>query len=125
MKIATIIVRTLVGLLFIFASVAYFAQLFPQPVLTGNMKTFNDGLTAAAYLMPFIKTTELVCGIAFISGRFTALASVVIFPITINIFFVHLFLAPEGVVLGITLLLANLFLAYANRAKYEGLWNAK
>jgi putative oxidoreductase len=124
MKIATIIVRSLVGLLFIFASVAYFAQLFPQPVLTGNMKVFNDGLTAAVYLMPFIKTTELVCGIAFLSGRFTALASVVIFPITINIFFVHAFLAPEGLAVGIALLLANLFLAYVNRAKYEGLWSS-
>jgi len=125
MKIATIIVRTLVGLLFLFSSIAFFLKLFPTPVLTGSMKIFNEGLAAAVYLLPLIKATEMLCGIAFVSGRFNALASVVIFPITLNIFFVHLFLAPEGLVVGIALLLANLFLAYVNREKYAGLWSSK
>ena len=57
MKIALITVRTLIGLMFLFASVAYFLNLVPKAELTGNTKTFMDGLTATIYIMPVVKTS--------------------------------------------------------------------
>lgn len=125
MKIAVIIIRILMGLLFLFASVVVLFNLMPQPELTGNQKVFNEGLKVSVYLMPLIKVTELLCAIAFISGRFVPLATVVIFPITLNIFLYHAFLAPEGMPVAIFLLLGNLFLAYAYRKNYETLLMAK
>jgi uncharacterized membrane protein YphA (DoxX/SURF4 family) len=122
MKIATIIIRTLLGALFIFGSVAYFFNLFPQPELTGSMKTFNDGINASIYLMPTVKALELICGLAFVLGRFVPLATVVIFPIVVNIVCIHIFLAPEGIPVAIFLLLANLFLAFVNRSHYKDLF---
>ncbi|GAB1444811.1 MAG: DoxX family membrane protein [Cyclobacteriaceae bacterium] len=121
MKIAIIIVRTLLGMLFVFGSLAYFFSWIPQPELTGDLKTFNDGLNASGYLMPLIKFTELVCGIAFIAGRFVPLAVIIIFPIVINIVSVHIFLAPEGLPIALFLLLTSLFLAYSNRDHYKSL----
>ncbi len=47
MKIAVIIVRVLMGLLFIFGSVAFFLKLGGEPQLEGNMKTYFDGLVAS------------------------------------------------------------------------------
>ncbi|WP_339925073.1 DoxX family membrane protein [uncultured Cyclobacterium sp.] len=123
MKIATIIVRVLLGALFLISSVTYFLNLVPQPELTGAMKTFNEGLDASFYLMPSVKVIELVCGIAFISGRFVPLASVLIFPIVVNIVGVHVFLAPEGLPVAIFVLTANLFLAYRKRDHYKGLFS--
>jgi uncharacterized membrane protein YphA (DoxX/SURF4 family) len=125
MKIAVIIVRVLMGLLFLFSSVVYLFKLFPVPPMEGDMKTFNDGLTASGYLMPLIKVTELVCSLALISGFFVPLALVILFPIIINIFFVHTILAPEGMPVAIFLLVATLFLAYAKRDHYRGLLAAK
>ena len=125
MKTTTIIIRILFGALLVFGSVTYFFNLFPQPELTGNMKTFNDGLNASGYLMPFVKAIELVCGIAFILGRFVPLATIVIFPITLNILGVHVFLAPEGLPVAIFVLLANLFLAYRNKNHYGELLTIK
>jgi putative oxidoreductase len=125
MKIAVIIVRVLLGLLFLFSSVVYLLQLFPVPPLQGDMKTFNDGLTASGYLMPLIKVTELICSLALISGFFVPLAVVVLFPIVINIVFVHALLAPEGMPVAIFVLVASLFLAYAKRDHYKGLLSAK
>lgn len=125
MKTTTIIIRILFGALLVFGSVTYFFNLFPQPELTGNMKTFNDGLNASGYLMPLVKAIELVCGIAFILGRFVPLATIVIFPITVNILGVHVFLAPEGLPVAIFVLLANLFLAYRNKNHYEELMTIK
>lgn len=125
MKIASFIVRTLIGLLFLFASVTYFLNLFPQPDLQGKLKLFTDGIGAAGYLMPLVKTIEFVCGIAFVSGRFMPLAIVLIAPITINILLVHAFLAPEGLPIVIPLFLGILFLAYVYRENYKPLLAAK
>ncbi len=125
MKIAVIVVRSLVGLLFLFASVTYFLKVVPQPELQGNIKAFNEGLMATGYMMPFIKITELLCGLSFITGRFNTLASVLIFPITINIFLYHLVLDPKGLPVAIFVLAANLFIAYYYRANYKSLFASK
>lgn len=125
MKIAVIVVRVLMGLLFLFSSIAFFFKLFPVPELKGDMKEFNEGMTAAGYMLPFIKVIELICGFFFVSGFFVPLATVVIFPIVVNIFMVHLFLAPENLPVAVFLLVGNLFLAYYYRAKYTSLFDVK
>ena len=125
MKIAVIIVRILMGLMFLFASIVVLFKLMPQPELKGSVKVFNEGIAASVYLMPLIKVIELLCGIAFITGRFVTLATVVIFPIILNILLYHAFLAPEGLPIAIFLLAGDLFLAYAYRRNYEPLFRAK
>ena len=125
MKTTTTIIRILFGALLVFGSATYFLNLFPQPELTGNMKTFNDGLNASGYLLPLVKAIELICGIAFILGRFVPLATIVIFPITVNILGVHVFLAPEGLPVAIFVLMANLFLVYRNKNHYGELLTIK
>ncbi|CAL1519513.1 hypothetical protein [Chitinophaga sp. MM2321] len=125
MKIAVIIVRSLVGLIFLFASVVVLFNLVPQPELQGSVKVFMAGIAATSYLLPLIKVTELICAIAFLSGRFVTLATVVIFPISLNILLFHAFLAPEGLPTAIFIFLGILFLAYAKRQNYRTLFIAK
>lgn len=122
MKIAVIIVRSLMGLLFLFASITFFFKLITPPEATGAMKTFGAGLEASRYLMPVVKAIELTCGVAFLSGRFVPLATVLIAPIVVNIFFVHAFLAREGLPVALFLVLANLFVAYNHRESYRPLF---
>jgi putative oxidoreductase len=124
LRIAVIIVRTLMGLLFLFASITFLFKLITPPPLTGAMKVFNDGLEAARYLMPMAKVIELICGLAFVTGRFVPLATVLIAPIIVNILFVHVFLAPEGIPVAVFLVLANIFLAYHHREAYKPLLKA-
>ncbi len=125
MKIAIIIVRVLVGLMFLFASITYFLNLAPPPELTGNAKLFTDGLAASGYVMPVVKFFELLCGLAFVSGRFVALAIVLIFPVAANILLTNLFLMPSGLPIVIPLFLGILFLAFSYRENYKPLLNAK
>ena len=119
MKIATIIIRVLIGLLLLFASISFFFKLAPEPEVTGNFKAFNMGLVASTYLLPLAKSVELLCGIAFITGRFVTLANILILPITINILFINYFMAPEGLPLAALLFLANLFLIYRYWDNYK------
>jgi uncharacterized membrane protein YphA (DoxX/SURF4 family) len=125
MKKATIVVRVLMGLLFLFASTTYLFNLITPPEPTGAMKIFNDGVKASVYLMPLVKIVELLCAIAFLSGRFVPLASVLIMPNIVNIFFVHLFLGPEGLPVAIFLVAANLFVAYNYREIYKPLFKMR
>ena len=122
MKWAVIIVRSLMGLLFLFASVTYLFKLVTPPPPTGAMKTFSEGLQASVYLMPTVKVFELTCGLAFLSGRFVPLATVLIAPIIVNILLVHAFMGPEGLPTAIFLVLANAFLAYHHRDRYRPLF---
>jgi uncharacterized membrane protein YphA (DoxX/SURF4 family) len=125
MKIAATIVRLLMGLLFLFASVTVLFKLMPQPELSGNIKIFMEGLNASGYLLTLIKLTELICAIAFLSGFFVPLATVVIFPVILNIFLYHAFLGPEELPVAIFLLVGDLFLAYYYREFYKPLLKAK
>lgn len=125
MKIAVIIVRVLMGLLFIFGSIAFFLKLGGEPQLEGNMKTYFDGLVASGYFLPLLKITELICGIVLVAGRFVPLALVILAPIIINILFVHIFLERSGLPVAVFLVVANIFLAYAYWEKFKPLLEAK
>jgi putative oxidoreductase len=128
MKIAMIIVRTLMGLLFLFASITYFLMvmgMFEAPPIEGAMKTFNEGLAASGYFFALLKVTELVCGFLLVIGRFVPLAMIILSPIIINVFLVHLRLAPEGLGPAIFLVLGNIFLAYYYWDAFKPLLSSK
>lgn len=125
MKIAILIVRILMGLMFAFASLAFFFKLMHEPEPTGSVKIFNDGIMASVYLMPTVKIFELLCAVAFLSGRFVPLATVVIFPIILNIFLFHAFLQPSGLPIAVLLMLGDLLLAYYYRDRYKSILSAK
>jgi putative oxidoreductase len=124
MRIAFIIIRTLMGLLLLFASVSFLFHLFPIPPMTGEPKVYNDGL-AVVNLMTIIKVIELLCGLAFVTGRFVKLAAVIIFPIALNILLFHAVVAPSGVPAGLFLVVGDLFIAYYYRATYAPLFASK
>lgn len=122
MKIAIIIIRTLLGLLFLFTSVSYFFHLSPEPASTGEFKAFQVGLIASTYLMPLAKAVELLCGLSFVTGKFTTLANLVIFPVTLNILLINYFLTPENLPLAIFVFVGNIFLIFTHWQNYRGLF---
>ncbi|HJV22877.1 MAG TPA: hypothetical protein VJ570_09270 [Holophagaceae bacterium] len=124
MKWTIRIVRSLLGLLLLFASITYFAKLITPPPMTGAIKAFDDGLRASRYLVPLVKAVELTCGLAFLSGRFVPLATVLYAPIVINILGVNVFLAPEGLPVAIFMVLATALLAWHHRESYRPLFKA-
>lgn len=122
MKIATIIVRVLIGLLLLFASVSFFLKLAPEPVVTGNFKAFQIGLVASSYLIPLAKAVELLCGLSYLTGKYVTLANILILPITVNILFINYFMTPEGLPIAIPLFLGNLFLIYRYWENYKSVF---
>lgn len=122
MKIFIVIIRSIIGLFLLFASISYFAKVGGehQPP-TGDLKIFMDGVMASKYLLPLAKYIELLCGIALVSGRFVALANLVLLPVTLNIFLIHAFMHQEDLPVGILLLVANIFLIYTKWDSYKNI----
>lgn len=125
MKIVVIVLRVLMGLLFVFAGGAGLLHKMPAPQLTGDAKAFMDGVTAAHYFLPLLQITQLVCGLLLVIGLFVPLALVMIFPVVLNILLYHIYVDPKGLPLAIPLFLVNLFLAFHYRKNYYGLLAAK
>lgn len=126
MKIAMLIVRTLVGALFVFGAVTFlFGFITPPPMPDGPLKSFSEGLAASGYFYTLLKVTELVCGILLLTGRFVPLALVILAPIVINILMVHIFLDRTTLPVALFLVAAMIFLAYYYRKAFAPLLTPK
>lgn len=108
-----LIARILLGLIFFVFGLIGLLNLIPPPAdLPQDMQTFTAGLAAAKYFMPLLKLTEIICGLLLLIGWFVPLALVILAPISINIFLVHAFLAPEGIVIAILIGLLMIYLSF-------------
>ncbi|WP_310556396.1 DoxX family membrane protein [Flavobacterium sp.] len=122
MKIATLVIRVLLGLLFIYASVSFFLKLTPEPETTGAFKAFQVGIVASSYILPLAKALELLCGISFLVGKYVSLANIIILPVTLNILLINFYLTPETLALAIFIFLGNLFLIFSHWQNYKGVF---
>ena len=126
MKTATIILRILLGLLYLIFGLDYFLHFIPyQPEHTGAAAALKNGLMATGYIYPMMKTIQVVGGLSLIINRYAPFAAVVVFPISLNVFLFHTILVPSGWLMGVLLLGPNLFLGYAYRNYYKGLFVRK
>ncbi len=124
MRIATTIIRVMLGLLFLYTSTSYFFNFAPEPASVGEFKAFKIGIMAATYLMPLAKTVELLCALSFLSGKYITLANIVVLPLTLNILLINYFLTPENLPLAIFVFVGNIFLIFSHWKNYKGLFVA-
>ena len=126
MRIAIIIVRLLLGVMMLFASLSYFFNLFPeQPKPTGDLATLMAGFMASKYIFPVAKAIELIAGLTLISGKFLRVGIIILLPISINIFLIHAVVTKTDLPMATAILVANLFLIYANWNSYKHLFEWK
>jgi uncharacterized membrane protein YphA (DoxX/SURF4 family) len=121
MKIATIIARTLLGLVFVVFGLNAFLNFIPLPPPKGELAgEFMKALFVSHYLYA-VKCFEISGGLLLLTGRFTPLGLTLVGPVIINILFFHLFLDPSGLPLAIILAVLALFLLWQKRSAFAGL----
>ncbi len=125
MKIAALIARVLLGLMFLVFGLNFFIPFIPmgdQPPMSDAATAFNTGLFKSGYFFPMVKGLEVICGLFILINRFTAFFLLVLLPITVNIVLFHAILAPSGVAMGAGILVLHLFLGFAYRKYYASLF---
>lgn len=126
MKIAILIARIVLGLIFLIFGINQFVQIMDSivhfPLLDRKADSYLMTLSRAEYFFPCLKILEMLCGISLLINRFTALFLIALFPITLNMFLFEVFLGQQLLPLGITVLGLNVFLLIAYRKNYKGLF---
>lgn len=108
-----LVARILLGLIFFVFGLIGLLNLIPPPAnLPEKLMAFNTGLMATGYFFPFLKATETVCGLLLLAGAYVPLALVVLAPISINIFLVHAFLAPDGLIIATLIGVLMIYLSF-------------
>ncbi|ASU36731.1 hypothetical protein [Mucilaginibacter xinganensis] len=126
MKTTVLIFRMLLGFLYVVFGLDYFLHFIPyQPLHTGAAGAFIAGLKGTGYFYPMLKVIQIIGGLALMINRYAPFFAVVLFPISLNVLLFHTFLVPSGWLMGVTLMVPNLFLGYAYRKYYSGMFVAK
>jgi putative oxidoreductase len=117
--------RLFVGLVFTTFGLNFFLNFLPMPPPSGRAGAFAGALFAGGYLLPLLKTTEVVAGLLLLGNRFVPLALAMLAPIVVNIVGFHMVLAPGGLALPIAVFLAELYLAWTYRAAFAPMLRAR
>ena len=126
MKIATAISRIILGFIYLVFGLDYFFRFIPyEPHHTGKVAAFKAGLIGVGYFYPMIKSIQVIAGAALLLNWYAPFFAVVVFPISLNVFLYHTILVPSGWLMGVLLLLPNLFLGFAYRNYYKGMFVKK
>lgn len=113
MKKLPLVARVLLGLMFfVFGLNGFFNFIPPPPNLPEKMTAFAGGLMASGYFFPFLKGTEVLCGILLLSGVYVPLALVILAPIVLNILLVHVFLDTSGLPIALVICALVAYLAF-------------
>ena len=125
MKKAQLIVRILLGLTVLIFGLNKFLQFMPMPPMPEAADEFMGALVATGYLMVVVAIVEIITGIMLLTNRFQPLALVLLFPVLLNAFLFHLFLAPAGIGGALVATAMNIFLFFANKESYKSILKIK
>jgi uncharacterized membrane protein YphA (DoxX/SURF4 family) len=126
MKIAVLIARVLLGLIFVVFGLNFFFQFIPMnpPPMSAKAQAFSGGLWGSGYFFQYMKVIEIASGLAILFNRYTAFFLLILFPISVNIFLYHLILVPSGIPVALPIIILHLFLGIAYRKYYASIFTA-
>ena len=124
MKIAVVIARILMGVVFVFFGLNGFLQFLKQPLPTGLAGQFLMALFQSRYVW-FICSVQIVGGVLLLVNRYVPLALALLGPVIVNIILYHLLLNPAAAQLAVVVTILWFFLFYRYRANFSGLFVQK
>jgi len=121
MKIASIIARYLLGLIFLVFGLNGFLHFIPMPPPKGLAAQFGGAIFASHYWV-VIFALQVIGGVLLLVNRFVPLALVLLGPVIVNIFFFHALMAPEGLPLAIVVVVLWSILAVRYKQYLAGIF---
>jgi putative oxidoreductase len=95
MKIAVLIARILLGLLFLVFGLNGFLHFIPMPPPSGLAGQYMGALFVSHYLV-VVFLLQVVGGALLLANRYVPLGLLLLGPVLVNILLFHSFMAPEG-----------------------------
>ena len=123
MKIAALICRLLLGLIFVVFGSNTFLHFIPMPPPQGQAGAFIGAMFGSGY-MQAVALFQIAGGLLLLIGRFVPLGLTLLGPVIVNIMFFHMFLDPSGLPLAIVVSILSLVVLYYHRQSFAGLVKA-
>jgi hypothetical protein len=121
MKIASLVARLLLGLVFVVFGLNGFLHFIKAPMPEGIAGQFAGALFGSKYYV-VIFGVQLISGILFLVNRFVPLAVVLIGPIIVNILCFHGLLGAPGLPMAIVVALLWAIVAIRNKQHLAGIF---
>src|SRR6476661_10847688 len=119
MKVATVIARILLGLIFVVFGSNAFLHFLPMPPLPqGVTGEYLHAFFASGYVY-VIGGLQVIGGLLLLIGRFIPLGLTILGAIIVNIWLFHLFLAPANFEPAILVTILELFLVWRYRDAFR------
>lgn len=121
MKIATIIARSLLGLIFVVFGSNMFLHFIPMPPpQEGPARDFMTALFVSHHLY-VVGALQVAGGLFLLTGRWAPLGLTVLGPVIVNILAFHVLMAPAGLGMAMVVSALALFLVWRYRENFAGL----
>jgi uncharacterized membrane protein YphA (DoxX/SURF4 family) len=121
MKIAVLIARILLGLLFLVFGLNGFLHFIPMPPPTGLAGQYMGALFVSHYLT-VIFLVQVIGGVLLLLNRFVPLALTLLGPVLVNILLFHSFMAPAGLPLALVATVLWLVVFSSVRPAFAGVF---
>ena len=121
MKIASVIARFLLGIIFLVFGLNGFLHFIPSSLPSGTAGQFFGTLFVSNYLVP-IFLLQVSSAVLLLVNRYVPLALTLLAPIIVNILLIHTLMLPSGLPLAfvVTVLWIAVFLSV--RSAFAGLF---
>jgi putative oxidoreductase len=123
MKIATIIARVLLGLMFVVFGLNGFLHFIPGAPPPGPAGAFVGAMFQSGYFQA-VASFQIAGGMLLLIGRHVALGLTFLGPVIVNILFFHIFLEHTGLPIAIVVSCLALFLLWAYRDRFAPILKA-
>ena len=124
MKIAVLIARILLGLLFLVFGLNGFLNFIHGPMPTGVAGQYLAVMGGTLYIH-FVFVVQIVGGLLLLSGQFIPLALVLLGPIIINILLFHVSMQPSGLPPGLLATVLWFIVFFGVRKAFAGIFAQK
>ncbi len=121
MRIASVVARYLLGLIFLVFGLNGFLHFIPMPPPQGLAAQFGGAIFASHYWV-VIFGIQVIGGALLLLNQFVPLALVSLGPVIVNIFFFHALMAPSGLPLAIVVVVLWLLLAVRYKQYLAGIF---
>ena len=124
MRMAGLIARYLLGLIFVVFGANGFLHFIPMPPPPGVAGQFMGALFVS-HVLVVVFLLQLIGGILLLVGRYVPLALVLLGPVIVNIVLFHAFMAPSGLPLAAVVVILWGLTAWTVRSAFAGIFESK
>jgi putative oxidoreductase len=124
MKIAVLVARILLGLVFLVFGLNGFINFLHAPMPSGGAGQYMTLLGPTIY-MQFVFLVQIVGGLLLLSGQFIPLALVLLGPVIVNILLFHITLQPAGLPPGLLTVVLWFIIFFGVRKYFAGIFVQK